>query len=364
MDSFIDAHSNVPEPRSVTFSVSDGFQDFLASQNLTIAASSYQSGRLYLVGQNQSRGLVLSEEYFSRAMGLHVYDDDLYLLADRHLVHLTNTVAAGRRSQGIFDKSYAPVAVHPTGEINGHDLAMASDGRMIFVNTHSNCLSTLDEDGEEVPIWSPPFLNGVQHGDRCHLNGLAIDGGTSAYVTGIARTCVKDGWRRYCVDGGFVMDVKKSRIIAKGLSMPHSPRVHEGELWVCNSGAGELGIVDPQDGSFHPFAFFPGFVRGLAFHGKYAFVGLSRPRHKRFDGLPLLERIARDELTPWTGVQIIDTTTGETVGWFRIEGPVTELYDVAVLPGVGCATVNGMLPDFYKPKPVNEDSAPGFAVRA
>lgn len=355
MDGFSHGHDMLPETRPVSFSVSDGFDAFLAAQNITIAATSYQSGRLYLAGRHPAGGLVLSEEYFSKAMGLHVHADDLYLLADRHLVHLTNTVAEGNLSQGLFNKSFVPAAIHPTGDINGHDLAMAGDGRMIFVNTRSNCLSTLTDDGDVAPVWSPAFLNGVQLGDRCHLNGLAIDGGASAYVTGMARSCKVNGWRRHRVDGGFIMDVQSNRVVAEGLSMPHSPRVHDGELWVCNSGTGELGVVDRQHGRFLPFAFFPGFIRGLAFHGNYAFVGLSRPRHARFDGLPLHARLAEDDLTPWTGIQIIDTTTAETVAWFRIEGPVSELYDVAVLPGVGCAVANGMLPQFYTPTAQDAD---------
>lgn len=34
-------------------------------------------------------------------------------------------------------------------------------------------------------------------------------------------------------------------------------------------------------------SFCPGFVRGLAFYGKYAFVGLSKPRYERFEKLAL-----------------------------------------------------------------------------
>jgi hypothetical protein len=39
---------------------------------------------------------------------------------------------------------------------------------------------------------------------------------------------------------------------------------------------------------------------------------------------------------PWCGVQIIDTTDGTCVDWFRIDGAVSEIYDVEVLPGIRC----------------------------
>jgi uncharacterized protein (TIGR03032 family) len=81
-------------------------------------------------------------------------------------------------------------------------------------------------------------------------------------------------------------------------------------------------------------AFCPGFVRGLGFHGKFALVGLSKPRYERFEGLALNKKLAEADSEPWCGVQVIDLDSGTCVHWFRIDGPVGELYDVAVVPGV------------------------------
>ena len=56
---------------------------------------------------------------------------------------------------------------------------------------------------------------------------------------------------------------------------------------MLNSGTGELGWIEPGAGGaaakFHALAFCPGFLRGLAFHGDHAFVGLSKPRYQRFE---------------------------------------------------------------------------------
>ena len=102
--------------------------------------------------------------------------------------------------------------------------------------------------------------------------------------------------------------------------------------------SGELGWVEPAsnpaDSKFHSIAFCPGFVRGLGFHGKHAFVGLSKPRYERFEGLALDKKLADADSEPWCGVQVIDLETGGCVQWFRIDGVVGELYDVAVVPGV------------------------------
>ena len=70
--------------------------------------------------------------------------------------------------------------------------------------------------------------------------------------------------------------------------MPHSPRVYRDRLWLLNSGTGYFGSFDLAGGRFEPLAFCPGYLRGLAFSGDFAVMGLSRPRHdKTFGGLAL-----------------------------------------------------------------------------
>jgi len=143
-----------------------------------------------------------------------------------------------------------------------------------------------------------------------------------------------DGWRDRRRDGGIIIDIETDEIIAVGLSMPHSPRWHDGKLWVLNSGSGELGWIKPEDKSFNPLAFFPGFLRGLTFHNGHAIVTLSKPRHKRFEGLSLDDTLTEKDAEPWCGVQIINLSTSNIVQWIRLDGEITELFDVCVLNGV------------------------------
>ena len=80
-------------------------------------------------------------------------------------------------------------------------------------------------------------------------------------------------------------------------------------------------------------AFCPGYLRGLDFVGKYAIVGLSKSRENRtFSGLELDDNLTKSKVEPRCGLYVIDLETGDVVHWARIEGVVTELYDVAVLP--------------------------------
>jgi uncharacterized protein (TIGR03032 family) len=128
------------------------------------------------------------------------------------------------------------------------------------------------------------------------------------------------------------MDVTTDEVLVRGLSMPHSPRWYAGRLWVCESGAGTLGFIDPGSGRYRPIAEMPGFTRGLDFAGGLAFVGLSQVRESAvFSGIPITERLAEDQRT--SGVCVVDLASGQVVALLRFETAVQEVFAVTVLPG-------------------------------
>ena len=102
--------------------------------------------------------------------------------------------------------------------------------------------------------------------------------GRPKYVTALGETDEPAGWRANKAKGGIVMDVASGEVITRGLSMPHSPRWYAGRLWVCESGAGTFGYIDPNSLKYVPIAEVPGFTRGVDFAGNLAFVGLSQVR--------------------------------------------------------------------------------------
>jgi uncharacterized protein (TIGR03032 family) len=116
--------------------------------------------------------------------------------------------------------------------------------------------------------------------------------------------------------------------------MPHSPRLHNDRLYICNAGTGELGEIEPASGRFNPIAFCPGFARGIAFIGNHVLVGLSLPRqHRDFSGLPLDERLKQEGRQPQCMIQVIDLDRATVVHWVALGGVVRELYDIACIPG-------------------------------
>ena len=127
------------------------------------------------------------------------------------------------------------------------------------------------------------------------------------------------------------MSVPDGRVIADGLCMPHSPRWQQNALWVIESGTGRLQKIDPASGVRSLVTDgLPGFARGLAIFGPYAFIGLSKIRStSAMDGVPLAQR--RDELK--CGVAVVDLGTGRVVAVVDFQTAVEEVFDVQVLAG-------------------------------
>jgi len=307
---------------------------WMAEQKLSMAFTTYQIGKLFFLGLKSNGELSVFERTFNRCMGLCATGNGLYMSSLYQVWRFENVFTAGQL-QDDYDRLYLPQLGNTTGDIDIHDMAVDAEGKLIFVNTLFGCLATLSETHSFKPLWRPPFISKLAAEDRCHLNGLAMKDGRAAYVTAVSESDVADGWREHRADGGIVIDVGSNEIILRGLSMPHSPRWHQGKLWLLNSGTGDFGYVDMEARRFVPVAFCPGYMRGLSFHGDYALVGLSRPRHnKTFSGLPLDDKLKSRNAEPRCGIQVIDLRSGDVVHWVRIEGVVEELYDVVVLPGV------------------------------
>jgi uncharacterized protein (TIGR03032 family) len=307
---------------------------WMAEQNLSFAFTTYQIGKFFLLGLKANQELSVFERTFNRCMGLCSTPNGLYMSSLYQVWRFENVLHSGQTQDG-FDRLYLPQVGYTTGDIDIHDMGVDRDGRLIFVNTLFGCLATLSETHSFKPLWQPPFLSKLAAEDRCHLNGLAMREGKPAYVTAVSESDVVDGWRDHRAQGGVVLSVADNEVVARGLSMPHSPRWHQDRLWLLNSGTGEFGFIDLQSGRFEAVCFCPGYLRGLSLQGDYALVGLSRPRHnKTFSGLPLDDLLKSRHSEPRCGVQVIDLRSGDVIHWLRLEGVVEELYDVVALPGV------------------------------
>ena len=334
---------------------------WLNDADVSLAFTTYQTNRLFLVGLKPDGRLSTFERLFDRPMGLHATPERLLMSTRWQLWELHNALPEGELHDG-FDRLFVPRRAHTTGALDVHDIAIDGTGRVVFVNTAYSCLATPSERYSFAPLWQPPFISRLAPEDRCHLNGLAMRDGVPAYVTSVSRSDVVGGWRERREAGGCLIDVASGELVSTELSMPHSPRCYRDRIWLLNSGTGELGYVDPDRGSFEPIVFCPGFLRGLTFVGDYAIVGLSKPRHERtFSGLPLDERLAEKDAEARCGLQVVDLNRGLVVHWLELEGVVVELYDVQALPGVKRPTALGFRSDeIQRLITLDEQAGPSF----
>lgn len=289
---------------------------------------------MFLIGLQPDGSMSVFERTFDRCMGLGVGRGAVWMSSLYQLWRFENFLDPGETQDG-YDGTFVPVAGHTTGDVDVHDIHVGADGLPLFVVTRFNCLATLSEEGSFKPVWRPPFIDRLAAEDRCHLNGMAADESGARYVTCVSRSNVVEGWREHRRDGGVILDVATGEAVATGLSMPHSPRLYRGRLWVLQTGLGEFGEVDPQTGAFNSLCFLPGFARGLSFIGDYAVIGLSRPReNKTFEGLVLNERLERERVEPRCAICVVNLKTGDVEHRLDMEGVVQELYDVALLEGI------------------------------
>lgn len=334
-------------PQDLAITTSRQFLAWMAEQRLSIALTTYQIGKLFSLGLKANGELAVFERTFNRCMGLCPSADGngFWMSSLYQLWRFENMLGPGEQADG-YDRLYVPQLGITTGDCDIHDMAVDADGRLLFINTLFSCLATTSDTHSFRPLWQPPFISRLAAEDRCHLNGLAMRDGQAAFVSAVSRSDAADGWRERRADGGVLIDVASNEIVAGGLSMPHSPRWYQGRLWVCNSGSGEFGTVDLASGAFEPLAFCAGYLRGVAFHGDYALLGTSKPRHnKTFSGLPLDDALSQRDVEARCGIQVIDLRSGDAVHWLRFEGLVEELYDVIALPGVRNPSLIGFVSD-------------------
>jgi uncharacterized protein (TIGR03032 family) len=322
------------------------FPTLLEDLGLSLLVTTYQAGKLVMLRPDGGK-LNTHFRGFKKPMGLAVDGDRLAVGTGLEIWEYHNVPAVARRlgPQGRHDACFLPRLGHCTGDIQIHEMAWGNgpldpwrneggdkEPALWFVNTRFSCLCTLDRVHSFVPRWKPPFITELAPEDRCHLNGLCLVEGRPAFVTALGETDTKNGWRDNKKEGGVLIEVETGRVLRRGLSMPHSPRWHNGKLWLLESGAGGLGYVDPWTRRYERIAELPGFTRGLDFCGNLAFIGLSQVRETAvFSGIPIADRPIEERCC---GVWVVDLTSGATVAFVKFEDAVQEIFAVQALPGV------------------------------
>ncbi len=340
LDNFVLKEVKQAKVKSQTIGLtsSPGFKNWLSENHISIAFNTYNVGKLFMVGIDDMKQLQFSDASFHRAMGMAYHDGTFWMASQNQIWRFENFLDKGQTSNG-RDAVFVPVGATTTGMVNVHDVRV-SDAGVFFVSSNFNCISKLHKKWSFEPVWKPTFIHDFDYGDRCHLNCLALQNDHPKYVTCFAPTNTPNGWRTAPRDlaSGLLIDVQSNEIVCDGLDMPHSPQLHDGELYLANSGRGEFGSVNLTTGKYKPICEVPGFTRGLAFWKHFAIVGSSKPRHRGVfegnDATPLNKRLETTGEQPQCQISIIDLKTDSLVHHLTINGPASEIYDVCVLPNI------------------------------
>ncbi|MCA9136523.1 MAG: TIGR03032 family protein [Planctomycetales bacterium] len=338
--------------RQINYRHSSKFVPLLEHLGCSLLVSTYAAGKVVSIGA-ENGNLHLGFSNFQQAMGIAPPPGDpvvagmsgsaiavggpnvIWFLRDG------GSLADQVDPPGTYDRVYLARESFVTGNIHVHEMQWGGDGQLWVVNTLFSCLSTLHEDFNFVPRWQPPFITDLAPQDRCHLNGMAMQDGKPKYVSALGTTDAARGWREGKSNGGVLMEVPGGEIIASGFCMPHSPRLHQGNLFLLDSGRGRLVRIDPSSGEVDEVASYPGYGRGLALLGTYAFVGMSRARETSvFGGVPICE----DAASMRCGIVVIDWTTGKSLAFLEFETGVEELFDVQIIPGCKRTVICGPYP--------------------
>lgn len=325
----------------LSFQYSNDLPGLMREAGLSLFVSTYQAGHLALLSSGQSE-ITVEMHGFKRVMGVAYRSGCLAVATAEQIWFLPNarSVASELNPKAPYDACFLARTSHVTGEIQAHEIRWAGETLWV-VNTLFSCLCTIDSNHSFVPRWRPPFITALAPEDRCHLNGFAFDGNVPKYATAHAETNSPQGWRKNKLVTGCVIDIPTGETILRGLAMPHSPRMHGGKLWLLDSGRGRLIHLDPASGYQSVICVLPGFVRGLAFYGPFAFVGLSKIRETAiFGGVPIAER--NESLK--CGIAVVHLPTGKLAGTFEFQSVVDEIFDVVVLPEILHPTLRGPYP--------------------
>jgi uncharacterized protein (TIGR03032 family) len=311
-DSPLDARVQTPHPPPTKSLVelSPGFVSWMIRYRVSLACTASNLGHLLLIGSRSDGTAAFSQAQFQGARGLAAFSHRIYLADRSSIWRLENTLRSREIVQNQFDRLFVSRNAQITGDIGAHELAVEPSGRIIVVATKYSCLATMSATHAFKPLWKPAFISKLAPEDRCHLNGLGMEDGRVRYATACSTADIVDGWRDHRPGGGVLIDVVNDRVLANGLSMPHSPRVHRGLVWLLNSGSGHLCRIDPQNGQCENVSFCPGFLRGLAFVEHFAIVTLSLSRHGRFQGLELDDQLAFFRESIWRQVSRRAKTQG------------------------------------------------------
>lgn len=324
--------------QDIKFTYSINIIELLKQLNISVLMTTYQTNKVLIIGQDNKQFDIRFEE-FKRPMGMCKANGTLYagighkIYEFKNYTSLANTIA--NQGDTPFDSCFLPQSIHYTGDIDIHEMEYSND-TLYFINTKFSCLCIKQEGVSFKPIWKPDFISLLQPLDKCHLNGFCLRDKQPRYVTALGKSDEPLGWREHKVKGGLLIDITTNEILLNNLSMPHSPRWHQDNLYFLESGKGSISRYCFKTKKSIEIARVPGFTRGLDIIGDFAFIAVSKVRESAtFSGLEITKLAKRS-----SGLWVVNIKTSQLVSFVEIEQGADEFFAVTILPSKKVAIFN------------------------
>lgn len=218
-----------PTPPPLRSVHTDSFPAILRHYGISIFVSTYQAGKLVILRAEGDR-LNTHFHEFPKPMGV-AFDrqrnsDRLAVGTAAQIWEFHNLPAVRDKLQppGLCDRVYLPRSSHVTGDVLIHEMAWG-DNELWFVNTKFSCLCTREPEFSFAPRWQPSFISGIAPEDRCHLNGLGMNGSRPSVVSALGVADTPGGWRAHKRDGGVLIDLADSYVLPDAALQRVPPRL-------------------------------------------------------------------------------------------------------------------------------------------
>jgi uncharacterized protein (TIGR03032 family) len=322
-------NQNALAPFSCTHS--PNLPELLSKLNCTILVSTYQAGKVVFISATGQERLIQLPRTFKRAMGIATKGNKMAIATENEIILFANSPGLAEtypNKPNTYDALYMPRATYYTGHLDMHDLHFGNNDTLWGINTSFSCLCKIDSDYSFNPVWQPHFIDKLASEDRCHLNGLAMHDGEPLYVSALGTGNTYQSWRDNITTGGVIIHVPTNEMVLDGLPMPHAPRMYDGKLYTLLSAKELLICIDPEKGTYDEVTHIPGFVRGMAKHGDFLFIGTSRLRKNS----STFKHLKISEKADVAGVTVVHLPSGTIVANLNWLMSVDEIYDIQVIP--------------------------------
>ena len=231
-------------------SASRGLVDFLRTHRISFALTSYQTGQLMLIGVLPNGSLSVFQRNFVRAMGLWATPQTLYLSSIAQLWRLENVLGPGTSGEQAIRPALraAQRADHGRSrysrDCDGTRRPAGVRQHQIFLPRHFRSCAQL-----QVAVAPGLYLKARARGPLS--SEWARDAGRRAQICH-RRQPQRRGRRlarAACTKAASSSTSRPTGSSLTDLSMPHSPRLANGALWVLDSGRGYLCRVDEASGA-------------------------------------------------------------------------------------------------------------------